>query len=293
MSEELILSTADPAWHERRRAFVGASEVALLFGLPTFGGKTIADLWWQKKYGNEREWTGNASTKLGNRLESAVLEAAEERLNTTIIHRQHWHTKGRNAVTLDGRCADTMAVVEAKTAGIIGPSRMADFGEEGTDDLPENYLLQVQCALMVTGAELGYLAALIGGRGFAMFTITPNAELQAAIAAKSEYFIASLAGDVPPPETPQLETLKRIRRKPNKVVSIPEELYDRFEQAKADAKVSEAVKEDAQRAVLAAMGNAEMGVCGIGAYQYLMQTNRYPAKAASETSFRVLRFKKG
>jgi len=292
MSQELILSPADPEWHQRRRAFVGASEVAMLFGLPTFGGKTIADLWWQKKYGNEREWNGNASTKLGNRLESAVLEAAEERLGTPIIHRQHWLTKGSNAATLDGRAADSMAVVEAKTAGIIGPSRMADFGDDGSDDVPENYLLQVQCALMVTGAELGYLAALIGGRGFAMFTITPHTELQRAIAKKSAEFIASLSGDVAPPEPPQLDTLKRIRRQPNKVATISDELYDRFESAKADAKASEAVKEEAQRAVLAAMGDAEMGVCGIGAYTFYEQTTNYKAKEASQTTFRVLRFKK-
>lgn len=293
MSGELILSPADPAWHERRRAFVGASEVSLLFGLPSFGGRTISDLWWQKKYGNESEWKGNASTKLGNRLEAAVLDAAEERLGVPIIHRQHWLTIGVNAVTLDGRTASTMDVVEAKTAGIIGPSRQAEFGDDGSDDVPDNYLLQVQCALMVTGAELGYLAALIGGRGFAMFTITPQAELQAAIAAKSAEFIASLASDQPPSEPPQLETLKRIRRQPNKVATIPGELKERFDEAKSNAKIADETKEQIQRELLASLGDAEAGECSAGMFTYYEQTNRYAAKEASETKFRVLRFKKG
>lgn len=290
MSEELILSPADPQWHERRREFVGASEVALLFGLPSFGGRTIADLWWQKKYGNDREWSGNASTKLGQRLEAAVLDAAEERLGVPIIHRQHWHTKGSNAVTLDGRAADSMAVVEAKTAGIIGPSRQAEFGEDGSDDAPDNYLLQVQCALMVTGAELGYLAVLIGGRGFAMFTITPQAELQAAIAAKSAEFLASLASDHPPFEPPQLDTLKRIRRQPNKVVAISDDLKERFDEAKSNAKIAEETKDQIQRELLAALGDAEAGECSGGMFTYYEQSRKESFVAAS--TFRVLRFKK-
>jgi len=293
MSDEMILSPADPAWHERRRAFVGASEVALLFGLPSFGKRTIADLWWQKKYGNESEWQGNAATKLGQRLEAAVLDAAEEQLGVPIIHRQHWCKIGSNAVTLDGRAADSMAVVEAKTAGIIGPSRQADFGEDGSDDVPDNYLMQVQAALMVTGAELGYLAALIGGRGFAMFKITPQAELQAAIAAKSAEFIASLVGDVAPPEPPQLETLKRIRRQPNKVVTINDDLKERFDEAKANAKIADETKDQIQRELLTALGNAEAGECSGGMFTFYEQTTNYKAKEASETKFRVLRFKKG
>ena len=276
---------------ERRRGVVGASETVLLFGLPAFGKRTIGDLWAEKKYGTERQWKGNDSTKFGLRLEKPILDEAEERLGSPIVDRQLWLTRDFNGATLDGR-VDSRTIVEAKTSGLLGPSTMSEWGEDESDDVPDSYLLQVQAQLLVSGAELAYLAALIGGRGFAMFKITPNVDLQAAIAAKASEFIATLAGDVPPPELPQLETLKRIRRQPNKVVTIPDELYDRFEQAKADAKVSEAVKEEAQRAVLAAMGDAEMGVCGIGAYTFYEQTANYKAKEASHTTFRVLRFKK-
>ena len=276
---------------ERRRGFVGASETVLLFGLPAFGNKTIGDLWFEKKYGIEKSSGGNASTKLGLRLESAVLEAAEERLGSPIVDRQIWLTRDFNGATLDGR-VDSRTIVEAKTSGLLGPSTLAQWGEDDSDDIPDGYLLQVQAQLLVSGAELAYLAALIGGRGFAMFRVAPQADLQAAIAAKATAFIASLAGEVAPPEPPQLDTLKRIRRQPSKVVTIDDDLKERFDEAKSNAKIADETKERIQREVLAAMGDAEGGMCSSGMFTYLAQTNHYPAKAASETTFRVLRFKK-
>lgn len=276
---------------ERRRGFVGASETVLLFGLPAFGHRTVSDLWFEKKYGVEKSSGGNASTRLGLRLESAVLEAAEERLGSPIIDRQLWLTRDFNGATLDGR-VDSHTIVEAKTSGLLGPSTLAQWGEDDTDQIPDSYLLQVQAQLLVSGAELAYLAALIGGRGFAMFKVEPHTELQSKIAAKAAEFIASLAGDVAPPEPPQLDTLKRIRRQPDKIVEIADDLYERFEEAKRNAKASDVAKENVQRELLAAMGDAEGGVCSAGMFTFYQQTNRYPAKEASETTFRVLRFKK-
>lgn len=278
---------------ERRRGVVGASETVLLFGLPAFGNRTISDLWFEKKYGTERQWKGNASTSFGLRLETPILDAAEERLGFKIVDRQRWLTRDFNGATLDGRQEGEGAIVEAKTSGIVGPSRLAEWGEDDSDDVPDSYLLQVTAQLLVSGAELAYLAALIGGRGFAMFRITPQAELQAAIAAKSAAFIASLAGDVAPPEPPQLETLKRIRRQPNKVVRIDDDLKERFDEAKSNAKIADETKEEIQRELLAALGDAEAGECAGGMFTYYEQTNRYAAKEASETKFRVLRFRKG
>ena len=274
---------------ERRRNVVGASETVMLFGLPAFGKKTISDLWFEKKYGVEKSGNGNAATKLGLRLESAVLEAAEERLGRPIVDRQLWLTRNFNGATLDGR-VDERTIVEAKTSGLLGPSTISQWGDDGSDEVPESYILQVQAQLFVTGAELAYLAALIGGRGFAMFTITPAVELQAAIAAKSAEFIASLSNDSPPPEPPQLDTLKRIHRQPSKVVTIADDLRDRFEEAKANAKASDEEKDRAQRELLAALGDAEAGECSGGQYTYFEQSRKESFVAAS--TFRILRFKK-
>lgn len=279
---------------ERRRRVVGASEVGLLFGLPSFGGRTLSDLWFEKKFGTVSGGKGNASTKLGNKLEPVVLEMAEERLGTLIVDRQKWVTRGSNGATLDGRAENSGAVVEAKTSGILWRGDQSEWGEDGTDEVPDSYLVQVQAQLLVTGAELGYLAALIGGRGFALFEITPQESLLRAISDKATEFVQSLSSDVPPPEPPQLETLKRIRRQPDKVLpgcDQIDELWQQIEEAKASAKASEQSKDLVQRKLLALLGDAEAAECSGGLITYYEQSRKESLVAAS--TFRVLRFAKG
>lgn len=279
---------------ERRRSVVGASEVGLLFGLPSFGGRTLSDIWFEKKFGTVSGGKGNASTKLGNKLEPVVLEMAEERLGTLIVDRQKWATRGSNGATLDGRAENSGAVVEAKTSGILWRGDQSEWGEDGTDEVPDSYLVQVQAQLLVTGAELGYLAALIGGRGFALFEITPQESLLRAISDKATEFVQSLSSDVPPPEPPQLETLKRIRRQPDKVLpgcDQIDELRQQLEEAKASAKASEQSKDLVQRKLLALLGDAEAAECSGGLITYYEQSRKESLVAAS--TFRVLRFAKG
>lgn len=278
---------------ERRRAVVGASEVGLLFGLPAYGNRTISDIWYEKKYGTLPS-KGNASTDLGNKLEPVILEQAEERLGCKIVDRQKWVTLGSNGATLDGREIGEGALVEAKTSGIIGPSKTILWGPDDSDEVPEQYLAQVQAQLLVTGAEMAYLAALIGGRGFAMFRIYPHAELMRAIADKSAVFIASLEGDAPPAEPPQLETLKRLRRQPDKVLPQSDEfddLYQQLEAAKAVAKDGEQAKELIQRKLLAMLGDAEAAETRNGLVTYYQRSRKESFVAAS--TYRQLGFQKG
>lgn len=279
---------------ERRRTVVGASEVGLLFGLPSFGGRALSDLWFEKKYGTVGNSKGNASTSLGTKLEPVVLAAAEERLGVTIVDRQKWMQLGNNAATLDGRIEGGGAVVEAKTSGIIGPTHLDEWGEEWSDSFPDMYLIQLQTQLLVTGAETGYLAALIGGRGFVMYESLPHPVLMKTIQLKSTEFIASLSNETPPEEPPQLETLKRIRRQPEKILprcDAIEELYQQFEEAKALSKAATDDKEHIQRKLLAMLGDAEAAECRGGMITYFEQSRKESFVAAS--TFRVLRFKNG
>lgn len=278
---------------ERRRKVVGASEVGLLFGLPSFGGRTVSDLWFEKKYGTIHGGKGNASTALGHKLEPVILAEAEDRLGVQIVDRQKWITLGNNGATLDGRVENNGALVEAKTSGILWRGDQSEWGEDGSDDVPDSYLVQVQAQLLVSGAELGYLAALIGGRGFAMYRIAPQSALMDAIKAKSVEFINSLDSDQPPMEPPQLETLKRIKRQPNKIVSQTEEIDELWEQlteAKAGSKAAKETEETIQRKLLAKIGDAEAAELRSGRITYFEQSRKECFMEACK--FRVLRFKK-
>ena len=61
-------------WHERRREFVGASEVAAILGLSPYSKPF--DVWAVKK-GIVEPFKGNEATRLGQTLESSILDHAE------------------------------------------------------------------------------------------------------------------------------------------------------------------------------------------------------------------------
>lgn len=290
MSEELILSPADPAWHERRREVYTASDMGVLFGLPGFGGRTLSDVWFEKRYGLVKD-NSTPSTRLGQRMEPLILDEAETQLGP-IVDRQAWFRVGQIGATIDGRCVTSGEPVEAKTAGLLW--RPDEEWGDGGDEVPSAILLQVQTQMLVTNANAAYVAAAIGGKGFVLYELKRHDSLIAEMERRAAAFLATLANDTPPEEPPQLETLKRLRRQPEKVLPQSDEverLYEELEAAKSRAKESEQVKENIQRKLLSLFGDAEAAECRGGLLTYYEQTRK--ASFVNESTFRVLRFKKG
>jgi putative phage-type endonuclease len=59
-------------------------------------------------------------------------------------------------------------IVECKTAG---PYSASEWGEAGTDEIPEHYQVQVQHQLAVCGEDEADIAVLIGGQDFRTYTV--------------------------------------------------------------------------------------------------------------------------
>lgn len=286
MSEELILSPSDPGWHERRREVFTASDMGVLFGLPGFGGKTLSDVAFVKKYGLTTD-NSTPSTRLGQRMEPIILDEAEMTLGR-IIDRQAWLINGQIGATLDGRCESNGFPVEAKTSGLLWKPD-AEWGDGG-DEVPSAILLQVQAQLFVTGADQGIVAAVIGGRGFMLYEIPRAGQLIEMMQTRVADFMSTLSTDVAYPEPPQLETLKRIRRQPHKIVPLSGELVDRYRSVTESAKAAADAKETVQRELLAALGDAEAGDSGDGLWTYGEQSRK--GYTVERTTFRTLRFKR-
>ena len=290
MSEELILSPHDVLWHERRRQVYTASDMGVLFGLPGFASRTLSDVWHEKRYGLEAD-KSTPSTRLGQRMEPIILDEAEEVLGK-IIDRQKWMVSGSIGATLDGRREEDGRPVEAKTAGLLWKAD-EEWGDSG-DEIPSSIILQVQAQLLVTEADLGYVPAIIGGRGFVLFEVGRQESLIKDMKVRVADFLQTIANDAPPPEPPQLETLKRLRREPGSVTPRSDELdaaFERYQKVNETAKAAEKVKEEAQRTLLAMLAGTEAAECRDGMITYYQQTRRESYTPAS--TFRVMRFKKG
>lgn len=270
---------------ERRRHFLTATDVPQILGKSPWGN--ASDVYLNKVH--RRQFTGNAATEAGTLLEPAVVAWAHQQLGGVVEGDWRVHENGINACSLDAMTLDGEPV-EAKTSGIVGPGSPHQWGEPGTDEIPDYYLLQVHAQLLVTGAKRAFVPALIGGRGFVMYVVRSHQGLEDQIQRASEQFWTEhVEARIQPDKTPKLETLKQLRREPESVVSIPDELVELYLAAKAEEKAAVAKAEAAQTQLLASLGVAEAGDYSGGRVWYSEQTRK--GYQVQESTYRVLRVK--
>ena len=105
----------------------------------------------------------------------------------------------------------------------------ADFGEEGTDQVPANYLLQCMWYLGVTGYDVWDLAVLIGGNTHRVYTIPRDDELIEKLwLIGDEFWTDNVLGKVPPPidgSEASRRFLEGSHVAPDEEIPMSDELY--------------------------------------------------------------------
>lgn len=256
-----------------RRESIGSSDMAALFGLDRF--KTSYDVWLEKTGQLEDTEDESAACYAGSRFEDGVLDFAEEQLGPLT---RNMYMKVDNlpiAVNTDAVIKETSVPVEAKTAGLFGPVTDV-WGDDGTDQVPERVIIQSHCHMMAWGQDECYVPAFIGGIGFRMYVIPRNTDIAKAIADRAIWFWDMVKKRIAPPDSiPSINVIKRVRRTPNSITDVPEELVQEWLAAKEAAKIAEQIKDEAQAKLLTALGDCEGANCGsLGAITYMQQTAR-------------------
>jgi len=155
---------------DNRKQYLGASESAAIVGLSRY--RTPLDVW-MEKVGQSEGQEETLAMKVGTALEPVVIGLFEEQTGEKVLDRQKQvlhpdHTFIR--ATLDG--ATQNAVVEAKTTGSY-----EGWGEEGTDEVPVEYIIQTQVQMAVTGLEIAWIPVLIGRSDFRIYKVQKDADL--------------------------------------------------------------------------------------------------------------------
>lgn len=157
---------------ERHRHGIGASEAAQALGLSQWG--TAYDLWLEKRgEGEPRE--ESEALSMGHLLEPVIAKLYEAQNDCTLLpvvetfqHPEHaWLM-----ATPDYRRADDKVVVECKNFNAF---RRKEFGDEGTDAIPMDVLVQclAQLAVMqpLVGASQVDVGVLFGGNEYLQFAV--------------------------------------------------------------------------------------------------------------------------
>lgn len=196
-------------WLEQRRAGVGGSDAAVIVGVSKW--RTPYELWAEKR-GEGGEQADNVDMLIGRLLEPEIRQRYADqtgrivRMPEGIIrHPTHdWMLATLDGVTDDGR------VLEIKTAR-SGP----EWGEPGSADIPENYLLQVQHYLAVTGCEVADVAVMFKDRrtlAVQVYEVPADAELQDMLIDAEADFWQSVIDGIPPAPVSYSDMLARFGR---------------------------------------------------------------------------------
>lgn len=252
-----------------RRTGIGASEVAAVLGLPSF--RSPLDVWLSKTEGTEAAETFDLVR--GQVLESAVASLYEH--ETGIALDPGGESVAHPLCPILRATCDRFArleprhPVELKT---VRGSMRHEFGEPGTDDVPAQYLVQVQAQMACVGAGRAELAALVAGDELRIYCFTRDAELESQmLEAVSRWWRDYVVTRTPPPVDGSSAWAERLASMPRqrKLVTPTAELQlavQALRGAKAAAKVAEAEEKRLRNELLALMGDAD-GIEGLATYK--------------------------
>ena len=185
-------------WYAEHRRILTATDMAAVLGFSDY--KQALDVYREKK-GLVEPFTGNEHTRRGQRYEPVILadyaEAAEARLDTPVpllYHPTIDYLGATPDAEAENRDGDHYGV-EAKFS--MSPKRAEQLGEDLSDWIPEDWMVQVQTQMACTGWKRVDLACLIYGR-LRVFCCQRSEELIKQIEEAAGEMWERIANDDPP-----------------------------------------------------------------------------------------------
>jgi predicted phage-related endonuclease len=161
------------AWLSAREHGIGCSELATLFGVA--GDRALVDLWQRKRSAarGERQYHGkdNPASRRGRLLEDAVMAFLAEDIGAPILLQGRdfeipIRHESRLGGSPDGLIIEGRKIIDGAEAKTATSAVARQYGEPGTDEIPEKHLWQCHGYLALTGARRWHLGVLIGGHAF-------------------------------------------------------------------------------------------------------------------------------
>ena len=162
-------------WLLMRKTYLGGSDLGAVIGVNKY--KTALDVYLEKTSEHYPE-TSNDGTYWGNVLEDVVAQEYSKRVNLPVEvetkllrHKEHEFL----AANIDRWVGNKEYVLECKTAGFM---MSKEWGEEGSDSIPESYLVQSAWYAAICDVPKVDIAVLIGGQDFRIYTYQRNKEFE-------------------------------------------------------------------------------------------------------------------
>lgn len=253
-------------WLEWRKKGIGGSDASVVCGISRY--KSPVELWLDKTGQIPSAEAGEAAY-WGTILESVVRTEFSKRTGIEVqCVNQLLQSEERPFMlaNLDGICEHPKygtCVFEAKTASAYKTG-------EWDDAIPDEYQLQIQHYMAVTGYRGAYIAVLIGGNTFRWKFIERDEELIAMLINLEENFWNCVQTNTPPPMDGSEASAKFLAERfpdsvPKSQITLPDtaaELLAQYDVACEQLAVITEKKTEAENKLKEMLGDNEIGTVG-------------------------------
>lgn len=248
---------SDPIWRSR----LGGSDAAAIV-LPSGAYLSQLELW-AIKTGRSSGPPESAAMRLGRALEPVIAAEYERAHGVALVETEPTHAPGDPLIwgSIDRLPAQRDgSLIEIKTS-----SRSGEWGTEGTDEIPQRYLVQVQWYLGLGDYDRAIVAALIGGRDLREYVVRRDDELISTLYGRAhDWWDRYVLHDTPPTPDGSESASRAIkslyaRSRPVVIQSTPDldDKIARLVKAKKRLDEAEAEKAALEQEIKLALGEAE------------------------------------
>ena len=252
--EIIEAKTGSPEWLNLRQSGIGGSDVAAMLGLSRY--KSPYQLFMEKR-GEGAEVVDNWAMKKGRAMEPFLIQDYSEKTGREVrivdgVIRDDRHPF--LLANLDGFTQDER-IVEAKTA-----RSPREWGEPGSDEVPQGYLLQVQHYMLVTAYPVADITVSINDAEPVIYTVPADKELQGMILDRAAKFWDDVQNNRPPEPTTADDVAKYFKHSSGARIFATAEIQDTLAslvRVREGIKGLEAEKENLETVIKKFMGEAD------------------------------------
>lgn len=298
-----------PEWLRFRQKGIGGSDIASVCGINSW--KSPLALWHEKTEKIKDDEKENLPAELGIFLEPFMKGKFEKWIKkeegqiVTVVSVPYILQHKTNPIALAN--VDGAFIHPEKLACLTEYKTTSEFfyKQWENDNLPDNYYMQTQWYLYVTGLKYCYLSFLIGNRKFAVLVIERNQEVIDEMVEKADYFwntfVVPKVAPAPTGDISSSIALKSMypKEKEGTIVDFTgdsdlEHNFAKVEFVNTEIKGLKEELEANKQAIQAKQGVAEVLICGERKATWREQIRKeYIVKASKFRMFRISKNKGG
>ena len=263
LKKKSTLGMSREEWLELRRLSIGGSDAAAIIGLSKWASPYTV---WADKTGRLPDKPDTEAMRQGRDLEEYVAQRFSEatgkrvkRCNAILYNPAYPHSHA----DVDRMIVGENAGLECKTTSTLDVKQFRGV------EFPEKYYAQCVHYMAITGADRWYLAVLVLGKEFHVYTLERDeAEIRALMDAETAFWEQYVETDSPPAADGAESTTDAIRTiyaDSSQSICIlfgRETLLEEYMALKSQSKALDARIAEIQNTIMEDMQDAERGECG-------------------------------